>query len=215
MTVTGSVPPAGGAGGEGARSSCGAFQGSRRLFDLNRRPFGLEPSQVEPPRSWLTHAHPDSTRHGSRRPSPAGGFQGADPAPGGATRELCEHLLLDASKLQREDAKRDRRHGRSADDTLFHDGLRRAHPLARSACGWPTRRPRTSRASAGRPGRRAHPRIGEASSWRRALGASSSSGDVGNARNKALPDPSPCPEADLVVNWRAPTVTATTAPTRP
>ncbi len=191
MTVTGSCHLL---EAEGARVlvDCGAFQGSRALFDLNRRPFGFEPSEVDA--VVLTHAHLD---HSGRLPTLVRrGFEGPIHALP-ATRELCEHLLLDAAKLQREDAERDRRHGRSADEPLFDDGdVRRTlslmSPLAYEEAADVAGLRVTPRVAGHIPGSASF--LVEAGARRLVF-----SGDVGNARKEVLPDPSPCPEADVVL----------------
>ena len=191
MTVTGSCHLL---EAEGARVlvDCGAFQGSRALFDLNRRPFGFEPSEIDA--VVLTHAHLD---HSGRLPTLVRrGFEGPIHALP-ATRELCEHLLLDAAKLQREDAERDRRHGRSADEPLFDDGdVRRTlslmSPLAYEEAADVAGLRVTPRVAGHIPGSASF--LVDAGARRLVF-----SGDVGNARKEVLPDPSPCPEADVVL----------------
>lgn len=191
MTVTGSCHLLE-AGGVRVLVDCGAFQGSRALFDLNRRPFGFDAGSIDA--VLLTHAHLD---HSGRLPTLVGrGYPGrvhARPA----TAELCEHLLLDAAKIQREDAERDRRRGRRGDEPTFdEDDVRET--LTRmedveygepfSIGGLRV----TARRAGHIPGSAAF--LVEADGRRLVF-----SGDVGNARKEVLPDPDPCPEADLVV----------------
>ena len=174
---------------EGARApvDCGAFQGSRALFDLNRRPFGSSRrsrrgrADARPPRSLGTAADP--------RPPGLRGPIHALPATG----ELCEHLLLDVAKLQREDAERDRRHGRCGTSRSSTTATSRAacllSPFAYEEAA-------DVADSASRPGSRTHPRIGElpgGGGARRLV----FSGDVGNAARRSSPTV-PVPEADLV-----------------
>ncbi|MGD9570268.1 MAG: MBL fold metallo-hydrolase [Thermoleophilia bacterium] len=191
MTVTGSCHLLE-AGDTRVLVDCGAFQGSRALFALNREPFGFDPAAVGA--VLLTHAHLD---HSGRLPVLVkGGFRGrihARPA----TAELCEHLLLDAAKIQHEDAERDRRHGRRPDPPLFdEDDVHRALSLMEpfeygepfEAAGL-----RVTAQPAGHiPGSACF--LVEAGGQRLAF-----SGDVGNIRKEILPDPPPCPAADLVV----------------
>lgn len=191
MTVTGSCHLLE-AGGARVLVDCGAFQGSRALFALNRAPFGFDPPAIDA--LLLTHAHLD---HSGRLPVLVkAGFRGpilARPA----TRELCEHLLLDAAKIQREDAERDRRRGREADPALFdeddvHRVLGMIEPVDYgtpfAAAGLPV----TALVAGHIPGSAAF--VVEAGQRRIVF-----SGDVGNARKEVLPDPAPCPEADVVV----------------
>ncbi|HTI34788.1 MAG TPA: MBL fold metallo-hydrolase, partial [Miltoncostaea sp.] len=128
MTVTGSCHLLEG-GGVRLLVDCGAFQGSRALFALNRDPLGFDAAAVDA--LLLTHAHLD---HSGRLPVLLKqGFRGpihARPA----TIELAEHLLRDAAKIQHEDAERDRRHGRTPDPPLFdeddvHEVLARMQPF--------------------------------------------------------------------------------------
>ena len=190
MTVTGSCHLVE-AGGRRLLVDCGAFQGSRALFDLNRRPLGFDAASLDA--VVLTHAHLDHSgrlpvllRHGY--PGPIHALP--------ASRALCEHLLLDAAKIQREDAERDRRHGRRADEPVYveddvHRTLERMEPLSYGA-------------PADLAGFRVTPQVaghipGSASflvevGGRRLV----FSGDVGNAGKEILPDPTPCPEAEVV-----------------
>jgi metallo-beta-lactamase family protein len=191
MTVTGSCHLL---EADGARVlvDCGAFQGSRALFDLNRRPFGFDPSTVDA--VLLTHAHLD---HSGRLPTLVRqGFDGPIHALP-ATRELCEHLLLDAAKIQREDAERDRRRGRPADEPAFDDddvqrALSLMSPVAYGEAAQVAGLEATPRVAGHIPGSASF--LVHAGGRRLVF-----SGDVGNARKEILPDPSPCPEADVVM----------------
>ncbi len=125
-----------------------------------------------------------------------GGFRGpihARPA----TAELCEHLLLDAAKIQREDAERDRRRDRRADPPLYdeddvHRVLEMMEPLDYGAPADAAGLPAVAQPAGHIPGSASF--VVEAGGRRLVL-----SGDVGNARKEILPDPTPCPEADLVL----------------
>ncbi len=191
MTVTGSCHLL---EAEGARVlvDCGAFQGSRALFALNRRPLAFDAQGIDA--VLLTHAHLD---HSGRLPVLVrAGFRGpihARPA----TAELCEHLLLDAAKIQHEDAERDRRRGRTPDPPLFdEDDVQRVLSLMRPieyGEPFPVAGLTVTPLPAGHiPGSAIM--VVEAGSRRLVF-----SGDIGNARKEVLPDPTPCPEADLVV----------------
>ncbi|MGE0025559.1 MAG: MBL fold metallo-hydrolase [Thermoleophilia bacterium] len=191
MTVTGSCHLLE-AGGARVLVDCGAFQGSRALFALNREPLAFDPPSVDA--LLLTHAHLD---HSGRLPVLLKqGFRGpihARPA----TIELTEHLLRDAAKIQHEDAERDRRHGRTPDPPLFDEDdvqavLARMEPFEYGqpfdAAGLAV----TAQPAGHIPGSAVfRVQAGEATV--------AFSGDVGNARKEVLPDPAPCPEADLVL----------------
>jgi metallo-beta-lactamase family protein len=126
-----------------------------------------------------------------------GGFRGrihARPA----TAELCEHLLLDAAKIQYEDAARDRRHGKDPRPPLFDDDdvarvLEMMTPFEYEApfavAGGMTA---TATVAGHIPGSASF--LVEVAGRRVVF-----SGDVGNARKEILPDPTPCPGADLVL----------------
>lgn len=191
MTVTGSCHLLE-AGGARVVVDCGAFQGSRALFALNREPIAIDAPSVGA--VLLTHAHLD---HSGRLPVLLKqGFRGpihARPA----TIELTRHLLLDAAKIQHEDAERDRRHGRRPDPPLFDEAdveavLARMQPFEYG-------RPFDA-AGLGVVAQPAGHIPGSAVFTVQAGEATVAfSGDVGNARKEVLPDPAPCPDADLVL----------------
>jgi metallo-beta-lactamase family protein len=84
---------------------CGLYQGGRDLDEENRRPFGFDPAGID----WLllTHAHLD---HCGRIPLLVkAGFRG-EIVTTAATRELTRLVLLDAARLQEEEAERKARH---------------------------------------------------------------------------------------------------------
>ena len=87
---------------------CGLFQGHKQLRLLNREPFPVNPKKIEA--VILTHAHID---HSGYIPLLIKqGFKGKIYA-SHATRDLCEILLLDAGRIQEEDARRANRYGYS------------------------------------------------------------------------------------------------------
>jgi len=191
MTVTGSCHLLEAAGAR-VLVDCGAFQGSRALFALNREPMAFEPVTIDA--VLLTHAHLD---HSGRLPVlQRAGFRGrifARPA----TIELAEHLLLDAAKIQHEDAERDRRHGKTPDQPLFdeqdvHKTLAQMEPFEYGEAFDVAGLTVTAQPAGHIPGSASF--LVEAGGRRLVF-----SGDVGNARKEVLPDPTPCPEADLVV----------------
>lgn len=87
---------------------CGLFQGQKELRLRNREPFPIDPKTIEA--IILTHAHLD---HSGYIPLIIKqGFKGKIYA-SYATRDLCEILLLDAGRIQEEDARRANRYGYS------------------------------------------------------------------------------------------------------
>lgn len=90
---------------------CGMFQGSREEEQANTEPFGFEPSRIDA--LLLTHAHLD---HCGRIPRLVReGFRGPILATA-ATRDLARIVLLDAARLQEEDAARAARSNRRKDE---------------------------------------------------------------------------------------------------
>ena len=191
MTVTGSCHLVE-AGGARILVDCGAFQGSRALFALNRQPFGFDPRDIDA--VLLTHAHLD---HSGRLPTLVrGGFRGSIHALP-ATHVLCRHLLQDAAKVQREDAERDRRRGREPDEATFDEDdvdavLERLEAMAYGQAVTVAGLRVTPYPAGHIPGSAIF--AVEAGGERLVF-----SGDIGNAHKDVLPDPAPCPEADLVV----------------
>ena len=170
---------------------CGAFQGSDELFALNANPFGFDPASVDA--MMLSHAHLD---HCGRIPLLVKrGFRGQIHALP-ATRLFVEHLLLDAAKLQREERERDARKGRPSTPPLYDETdvgavLERFVPLAYDT--------QTEIAGFAVTAQRAGHIPGSASVLLERDGSRLVfSGDLGNIRKDVLPDPPPCPEADIV-----------------
>jgi metallo-beta-lactamase family protein len=95
------------AGGLRLLVDCGLYQGGRELADENSQAFGFEPGAID--FLLLTHAHLD---HCGRIPLlVTRGFRGEIVATA-ATRELAQLILLDAARLQEEDALRGERKAR-------------------------------------------------------------------------------------------------------
>jgi metallo-beta-lactamase family protein len=191
MTVTGSCHLLD-TGSAQVLVDCGAFQGSSALGDLNREPFGFDVGSLDA--VLLTHAHMD---HSSRIPLLVKrGYSGpiyALPA----TKMLAGHLLRDGAKLQAEDAARDKRRGKVPEEPLFdEDDVRRALELFKDVHYGQTTEIAGLRVTpqvAGHiPGSASF--LVEADDKRVVF-----SGDIGNARKDVLPDPTPCPPADLVL----------------
>ena len=106
------------AGGLDILVDCGLHQGRREIADENRRGFGFDPRTID--HLLLTHAHLD---HCGRLPLlQARGFRGEIVATA-ATRELARLVLLDAARLQEEEAahaqRRLRRRGEPPPEPLY------------------------------------------------------------------------------------------------
>lgn len=188
MTVTGSCHMLD-TGDSRILVDCGVFQGSRALFDLNREPFGFDPATIDA--VLLTHAHNDHC--GRLAVLVNRGYQGRIYATR-ATRLLAQHILLDAAKLQFEDAERARRKGKNPLPPLFEEAdVRRViERMQLIGYGEPfdVAGVRVTAQVAGHiPGSASF--LVEVGGRRVVF-----SGDVGNARKDVLPDPTPCPPCD-------------------
>lgn len=105
-------------GNKGSRQrlllDCGLFQGYKALRERNWAGLGVAPASLDA--VLLSHAHLD---HSGYIPALARqGFKGQIFSTG-ATRDLCEVLLLDSAKLQEEDARRANRTGSSKHATAL------------------------------------------------------------------------------------------------
>ena len=191
MTVTGSCHLLD-TGSSQVLVDCGQFQGSQALHDLNAQPFGFDVASLDA--MLLTHAHLD---HVGRLPLLIKrGYQGPIYALQ-ATRLLAEIILMDAAKIQMEDAERARRKGRPVEEPLFTDDDARAtlehfQPLEYGTTTEIAGVRVTPQVAGHIPGSASF--LVEANGKRIVF-----SGDIGNARKDILPDPSPCPAADLVL----------------
>ena len=88
------------AGGAKILVDCGMFQGSREFDNLNFKPFGFNPAEVDA--LFVTHAHVD---HVGRIPKlVAEGFKGRIFSTA-ATRDLARLLLEDAMRLEQREEK--------------------------------------------------------------------------------------------------------------
>ncbi|MCV2356250.1 MBL fold metallo-hydrolase [Paucibacter sp. B2R-40] len=95
-------------GGQRLLLDCGLFQGFKQLRERNWAGLGVAAASIDA--VLLSHAHLD---HSGYIPALRGqGFKGQVFSTG-ATRDLCEVLLLDSAHLQEEDARRANRQGTS------------------------------------------------------------------------------------------------------
>ncbi|WP_212526030.1 MBL fold metallo-hydrolase [Actibacterium sp. MT2.3-13A] len=85
---------------------CGLFQGYKTLRQRNWKPFPVDPASIDA--VVLTHAHLDHSGYLPRLVRH--GFTGRIHCTG-ATRDLCEILLLDSAYLNEQDAERANRYG--------------------------------------------------------------------------------------------------------
>jgi len=173
---------------------CGMFQGHDDDENDNRQ-FPFEPGEIDA--VFLTHAHLD---HCGRLPLlHARGFRGCVYATA-STCDLAEFILLDAAKLQVEDAgrhaRRSRRQGESAMPPLYDE--QDVIHLMRDFRQQPYRKPlevgglRVIFHQSGHI-------LGSAAIEVREGGTSVLfSGDVGMPKRNVVPDPETAPECDLV-----------------
>ncbi len=190
-TVTGSCHLAE-IGGLRILMDCGLFQGSGALEALNAQPWLFEPASIDV--LLLSHAHLD---HAGRLPKLVkDGFRGTIYATS-STRAIVEPLLLDGAKLQREDFERARRKGRTATPPLYdEDDI--AQTLGRFEL---LEVGRALTLGGVTVNAQVAGHIPGSVSYHLQSGGSSVvfSGDLGNARKDILPDPTLCPDADLVL----------------
>ncbi len=93
---------------------CGLFQGYKQLRERNWAGLGVSPASLDA--VLLSHAHLD---HSGYLPALVRqGYKGQIFSTG-ATRDLCEVLLLDSAKLQEEDARRANRYHTSRHETAL------------------------------------------------------------------------------------------------
>ncbi len=179
-------------GGARVLLDCGLFQGTAELWAQNRAPFGFDAAGIDA--VVLSHAHID---HAGRLPLLLRrGFTGEIHATE-ATRLIAEHLLLDAAKLQMEDRERAKRKGRPADPELYTTDdvvatLERFRPLRYDQPTAVAGLRITPQRAGHVPGSASF--LIESDARRLVF-----SGDLGNARKVVMPDPVPCPPADLVL----------------
>jgi metallo-beta-lactamase family protein len=184
-------------GGQKILLDCGLFQGSNLLEERNQQAFPFAPASIDA--MVLSHAHLD---HAGRVPKLVReGYSGPIYCRE-ATFELSRQLLLDAAKIQNEDYERAQRKGEKADPPLYSSedverALLQFQPLEygppKEYSALMIGNVQISAQVAGHiPGSASL--IFEADGERVVF-----SGDIGNIRKDVLPDPTPCPEADLVL----------------
>ncbi len=180
-------------GGQNIMLDCGQFQGSRALDAINDQDWAYKIGEIDG--FFLSHAHLD---HAGRLPKLVRDGYSKPIYATPSTREIVEHLLLDSAKIQKEDFERDQRKKRTnimpplfneADVqktlTLF-ESIEYNKPLEYNGL-------RVTAQVAGHiPGSASL--LFESSEGRFVF-----SGDLGNSRKDILPDPVPCPDADIVL----------------
>ena len=177
---------------------CGLFQGLKAIRERNWEPFFVPPSSIDV--AVLTHAHLDHCGHFPRLV--AQGFKGRIFCTGG-TMELAKIVMADAGRLQEEDAERANRKGYTkhrpalalfteadaarAATQLQPVGYNRPIPIAPGI--------ELEFLNAGHLLGSAYARITVTAEARTILFG----GDLGRFGRPVLPDPSPVPDADIVL----------------
>jgi metallo-beta-lactamase family protein len=179
-------------GGQRLMLDCGVFQGSSLLEELNHHEFAFDPTSLTA--MVLSHAHND---HAGRVPKLVkDGYSGpiyCTPA----TKALCEFMLLDGAKLQREDFERNQRKGREATPPIYTE-----EDVAKAILQF-----REVEYDAPFKIGELEVRLQKAGHVPGSASVVCSSGgekfvfsgDIGNQRKDVLPDPVPCPDANVVV----------------
>lgn len=177
---------------------CGLFQGLKPIRERNWEPFAVPPGSIHT--VVLTHAHLDHCGHLPRLV--AQGFTGRIFCTGG-TAELAKIVMADAAHLQEEDAERANRKGYTKHKpalALFTeaDAVRAAAQL--QPIGYNRPMPiapgiELEFLNAGHLLGSAYARISVATEGKTILFG----GDLGRYSRPVLPDPSPVPDADVVL----------------
>ncbi len=180
-------------GGQNIMLDCGQFQGSRALDAINDQDWAYKIGEIDG--FFLSHAHLD---HAGRLPKLVRDGYNKPIYATPSTREIVEHLLLDSAKIQKEDFERDQRKKRTnimpplfneadVQKTLaLFESIEYNKPLEYNGL-------RVTAQVAGHiPGSASL--LFESPEGRFVF-----SGDIGNSRKDILPDPVPCPDADMVL----------------
>ena len=180
-------------GGQNIMLDCGQFQGSKALDAINDQDWAYKIGEIDG--FFLSHAHLD---HAGRLPKLVRDGYNKPIYATPSTREIVEHLLLDSAKIQKEDFERDQRKKRTnimpplfdeadVQKTLaLFESLEYNKPLDYNGLQV------TAQVAGHIPGSASL--LFESSEGRFVF-----SGDIGNARKDILPDPVPCPDADIVL----------------
>ncbi len=177
---------------------CGLFQGLKALRERNWEPFVVPPSSIDV--VVLTHAHLDHCGHLPRLV--AQGFTGRIICTGG-TAQLAKIVMADAAHLQEEDAERANRKGYTKHRpalALFTEADAARAAMQLQPVGYNRPMPiapgiELEFLNAGHLLGSAYARITVVSEARTFLFG----GDLGRYGRPVLPDPSPAPEADVVL----------------
>ncbi len=179
--------------GQNIMLDCGQFQGSKALDELNDQDWAYKMGEIDG--FFLSHAHLD---HAGRLPKLVRDGYNKPIFATPSTRQIVEHLLLDSAKLQKEDFERDQRKNRArAMPPLFEEAdVQKALALFQEIeyhkpLEWNGIRV-TAQVAGHIPGSASL--LFESEQGRFVF-----SGDLGNARKDILPDPVPCPDADVVL----------------
>lgn len=177
---------------------CGLFQGLKVIRERNWEPFAVPPSSIDV--VVLTHAHLDHCGHLPRLV--AQGFTGRIFCTGG-TAELAKIVMADAAHLQEEDAERANRKGYTKHKpalALFTEADAARAALQLQPIGYNRPMPiapgiELEFLNAGHLLGSAYARISVAAEGKTILFG----GDLGRYGRPVLPDPSPVPDADVVL----------------
>lgn len=177
---------------------CGLFQGLKAIRERNWEPFAVPPGSIDV--AVLTHAHLDHCGHFPRLV--AQGFKGRIFCTGG-TMELAKIVMADAGRIQEEDAERANRKGYTKHRpalALFTEADAARAAMQLQPVGYNRPLPiapgiELEFLNAGHLLGSAYARITVVAEGRTILFG----GDLGRYGRPVLPDPSPAPDADIVL----------------
>ncbi|WP_028585639.1 MBL fold metallo-hydrolase RNA specificity domain-containing protein [Desulfogranum mediterraneum] len=183
---------------------CGLYQGSRELAEENHNDFGFDPAAID--LLLLTHGHLD---HCGRIPLLVKrGFTGTIVTTA-ASRDLARLVMLDAARIQEEEARyrnyKSNRHDRDREPLLpLYDTFDALNSLDYFTCTVSLERPHELAAGIRATFYDAGHILGSASILLELEEQGQSkrllfSGDLGYCDRAILPDPTPPPQADIVV----------------